>query len=145
MFFDSTLLDVLVVWLGGGLLGFGLRFLIFIGASALADLPERSLGFTALIVAPVWVVGWPALLLLDHQVFKGLTYYAHLGLPRFLGMALTVIALDAVAAPLYMFALGGGPKKGVWTAVFEAALNLLAAALITTIVFFGMAVAQVAN
>src|SRR5262245_41008539 len=110
MFFNDQYLNVLVVWLGGGLLGFALRFLIFIGASALADLPERSMGFTALIVAPVWLIGWPAGLWLDHHVFKHYTYQAHLGLPRFIGLALTVVALDAAAAPLYMFALGGGPK-----------------------------------
>jgi len=145
MFFDSQVANVLVVWLGGGLLGFGLRYLILIGATALADIPERSMGFLALIAAPVWLVGWPLGLLLDHLVIRHYTFYAHLGLPRFVGLAVSVIAVDAVAAPLYMFALGGGPKKGAWTAVFEAGLNLLAAALLTLIVFFVLAVVQVAR
>jgi hypothetical protein len=145
MFFDSPMLNVLVVWLGGGLLGFGLRFLILIGATALADIPERSMWFLALIAAPVWLIGYPVGLALDHFVFKHYTFYAHLGLPRFVGLAVTVVALGAVAAPLYMLALGGGPKKGFWTAVFDAALNLLAAALITTTVFVVLAVVQVAR
>jgi hypothetical protein len=145
MFFDSQTANVLVVWLGGGLLGFALRYLIFLGAAALADLPERSMGFTALVVAPVWLIGFPTGLILDHEVFRHWTFYAHLGLPRVVGMALTVVALDAAAAPIYAFVLGGGPKKGIWTAVFEAGLNLLAASLILSIVFVCLAVAQVSH
>src|SRR5436305_499439 len=52
MFFDSPVLNVLVVWLGGGLLRFGLRYLILIAATAPADMAARSMGFLALIVAP---------------------------------------------------------------------------------------------
>jgi hypothetical protein len=159
MFFEQQYLNVLVVWLGGGLLGLALRYLIFIGSTALADVPDKSLGFTALIVAPLWLVGFPVGLVLDRFLFQRpdlfkqvpllrsmpfLTSYAHLGVPRFVGLAVTVVALGLLALPVYTQVLGDS-KKGVKTAIFEIGLNLLAAALITMAVFFVLAIFQVAR
>ena len=49
-----------------------------------------------------------------------MTTYAHLGVPRFVGLAFTVTVLAVLAAPLYVWLLGN-PKKGILAAVFEAA------------------------
>ena len=38
-------------------------------------MPERSSGFLALIAAPVWLVGYPVGLALDHFVFSHYTFY----------------------------------------------------------------------